>query len=160
VQGSSHFSTCYGAFHDEHLVAIMGFGHPTRQSIYECELKRFCSNGKIYPGIASKLFQTFIREQNPQSIISFCDKRYFVGKSYDILGFRNDGEIPPDYSYTNDYRTRHHKSKFKLKRLQKIAGFPIEGKTEWQIMQEMGYDRIWDCGKIRYVWEKDLIVDK
>ena len=23
-------------------------------------------------------------------------------------------------------------------------------KTEWQIMQELGYDRIWDCGKYRY----------
>ena len=23
-------------------------------------------------------------------------------------------------------------------------------KTEWEMMQELGYDRIWDCGKFKY----------
>lgn len=27
-------------------------------------------------------------------------------------------------------------------------------KTEWQIMKENGYDRIWDCGKIKWIWKK------
>jgi len=26
-------------------------------------------------------------------------------------------------------------------------------KTEWQIMQELGYDRIWDCGHLKYEWQ-------
>src|SRR6185437_10693111 len=25
-------------------------------------------------------------------------------------------------------------------------------RTEWEVMKELGYDRIWDCGKTRYVW--------
>jgi hypothetical protein len=29
------------------------------------------------------------------------------------------------------------------------AGFSKE-QTEWEIMQERGYDRIWDCGTLKY----------
>jgi hypothetical protein len=154
IQGATSLSVCLGAYDKNQLVAVMGFGHPTRQSFYDYELKRFCTDGKIYPGVASKLFQCFIKKYQPSNVVSFCDKRYFIGNSYEKMGFINDGEIPPDYSYTKDYRTRYHKSKFRLSRLRNILknDFP-ENKTEWEIMQNMGYDRIWDCGKIRYVWQ-------
>lgn len=26
--------------------------------------------------------------------------------------------------------------------------------TEWEIMQNLGYDRIWDCGQTTWVWNK------
>jgi hypothetical protein len=28
--------------------------------------------------------------------------------------------------------------------------------SEWEILQSLGYDRIWDCGKIR--WRHDALV--
>ena len=31
-------------------------------------------------------------------------------------------------------------------------GMLIDGETEWECMQRHGWDRIWDCGLIRYVW--------
>lgn len=151
VQGSSRFSYVVGAFHDNEMVAAMAFGHPTRQSKYQHELKRYCTSGRIHAGVASRMFQYFIHNVNPVSVVTFCDNRFFVGKSYSSMGFMYDGEISPDYQYTDDYRTRHHKSKFRLSRLQKLFE-DTQGKTEWQIMRENGYDRIWDCGKSRYVW--------
>ena len=27
----------------------------------------------------------------------------------------------------------------------------ISNKTEWQLMQDNGYDRVWDCGKIKWI---------
>ena len=32
---------------------------------------------------------------------------------------------------------------------------PINGRTEWEVLQDLGYDRIWDTGKIK--WIKSII---
>jgi hypothetical protein len=46
-------------------------------------------------------------------------------------------------------------NKAKLKKLHPYIDLE---KTEWQILQELGYDRIWDCGKIK--WELQLTITK
>lgn len=38
------------------------------------------------------------------------------------------------------------------KMLSKKYGFPLT-MTETEMARELGYDRIWDCGLIKYVWE-------
>ena len=43
--------------------------------------------------------------------------------------------------------------KFNKKKLSKEYGFPLT-MTETEMIKELGYDRIWDCGLIKYVWEK------
>lgn len=153
IQSGTITSVAIGAFHDDELVSVMGFGHPVRQSCYDAELKRFCTNGNIYPGIASKLFTFYKRNYSDSSIVSFCDNRWFNGNSYIKMGFINDSEIPPDYTYTNDYKTRNHKSNYRISRLKKRLNENFD-KTEWEVMKNQGYDRIWDCGKIRFVWKR------
>ena len=37
-------------------------------------------------------------------------------------------------------------------KIQDQFGINITDKSEWQLMQELGYDRIWDSGKIK--WSK------
>jgi hypothetical protein len=160
IQGICNFSISIGAFLDNKMVGVMVFGNPTRQSIYQYELKRFCSDGNIYPGMANRLFKYFIKNYSPKNIVSFCDKRYFLGHTYEKMGFSLDAEIPPDYSYTKDYRTRHHKSNFRLKRIQKmVPNQNIISKTEYEWMKELGYDRVWDSGKLRFVWHRAYPVD-
>ena len=64
---------------------------------------------------------------------------------------------PPSYFYLTNYRKRLYKYAFSKQQLKKK--FPEiydDSKTEWQMMQELGYDRIWDCGKFKY----ELIVNK
>lgn len=36
-------------------------------------------------------------------------------------------------------------------KIAKKFGVDITGKTEWELMQQLGYDRIWDSGKIKWV---------
>jgi hypothetical protein len=40
---------------------------------------------------------------------------------------------------------------FNKQTLSKKYGFPIE-MTETEMIKELGYDRIWDCGLIKYIW--------
>ena len=64
---------------------------------------------------------------------------------------------PPDYKYYNekvDRYARIHKMKFSKQTLIKKYGFP-ETMTETEMVKELGYDRIWDCGLIKYVWKKN-----
>ena len=27
--------------------------------------------------------------------------------------------------------------------------------TEWEMAKQLGYDRIWDCGLLKYVWTRN-----
>ena len=56
----------------------------------------------------------------------------------------------PNYYYfqRNDYRGLYHRYNFRKDKLVR-EGFD-SNKTEWEIMQERGFDRIWDCGSIKY----------
>lgn len=74
---------------------------------------------------------------------------------YIKLGFSCEKTIGPDYKYFNPKISRNkrlHKFSFGKKALKnKFPDIYFDSKTEWEIMQEAGYDRIWDCGKYRYV---------
>lgn len=57
-------------------------------------------------------------------------------------------------SYVKDYQIRFHKLSLNKKNLQKLYKDIDVTQTEWTILQNLGYDRIWDCGKIKWEWSK------
>ncbi len=136
----------YGVYFENKLIACASFSHPTRQSKYEWELVRMASDSAYrVHGIWSKLLKRFIHEHSPESIVSFSDNRLFSGGVYSKIGFRFDGEIPPDYYWTigND---RYHKSNLRKTEEERKSGL-----TETQLREAQGYRRIWDLGKKRWV---------
>lgn len=127
------------------------------------ELTRFATDyNYIYSGIGGKMLNYFIKKYDPEKIISFADRRWTT-KPYDNLytkiGFTLEKFNPPDYRYyTDDSKNdmkhkRIHKMMLNKKKLIKQYGFPST-MTETEMAKELGYDRIWDCGLIKYVWEK------
>ena len=64
------------------------------------------------------------------------------------------GIVPPMQQYVESYTLRYHKLSLNKKKLEKLYPGIDTDKTEWEIVQELGYDRIWDCGKIK--WQLDL----
>jgi hypothetical protein len=62
-------------------------------------------------------------------------------------------DAPPNYWYfrrgTNVLESR---MKYQKHRLKKFESFD-ENKTEWDIMLDEGFDRVWDCGNAVYVLE-------
>jgi hypothetical protein len=47
-------------------------------------------------------------------------------------------------------QTREHRYKYRKSELKKLLSVYDITKTEWENMQANGYDRIWDCGSLRY----------
>ncbi len=162
IQGYVASSIYLGAYYNDELVAVMTFKNGSMRNA--CwELSRFASNyNYICQGIGGKLFGYFVKEFKPNKIVSFADRRWTINSTenlYTKLGFKFDRFNPPDYKYYSDktkdnnkYK-RIHKMLLNKKKLHKKFGFPLT-MTETEMAKELGYDRIWDCGLIKYVWER------
>lgn len=138
---------------EDNLLALMTFSKgrvamntKSEEGIYE--LVRFVTNGSSIVGGASKLLKHFQRTFSPNKIITYADLRWSQGKLYETIGFTKTGKPSPGYWYVEGYTTRIHRYNFTKHSLVK-KGANIR-KTEWEIMQELGYDRIWDCGHQKY----------
>ena len=158
LQGNVQSTINIGAYFNDQLVSVMTFGRPRFRSNYEYELLRFCN--KLYtniPGIASRMFKYFKQKYQPKNIMTYSDIRWSNNKQsyvYDKLGFKYDGLSKPNYYYTYDYQIRQNRFKYRKSELYKMfTGVDLTNKTEEEIMYDNGYDRIWDCGNRRYLWQ-------
>jgi rubrerythrin len=147
IQGApQRLGTNLALIHQGKTLAVASW---VRKKDNNWELVRFSSAVRI-PGGASKLLSAFVKKYNPTSIVSFSDRRWSQGNMYQRLGFVAESTVPPMQSYVENYSQRHHKLAFAKSKIVKEG----EEITEWQRMQELGYDRIWDCGKLKWVWRK------
>lgn len=69
------------------------------------------------------------------------------------MGFEVDKIEAPDYRYTQGHGERLHKFGFRKQILNRKYGLPLS-MTEKEMTNKLGYNRIWDCGLIRYIWKK------
>lgn len=157
IQGFTSATVYLGAFFKNELIAVMNFKYGNLKN-KSWDLNRFATNINYKcPGVANKLFIFFIKKYNPSKIISFADRRWTMKPDdnlYIKLNFKIENFGKPDYRYYNEKIDRYkriHKMNFNKQKLSKKYGFPIE-MTETEMAKELEYDRIWDCGLIKYVW--------
>jgi hypothetical protein len=137
----------YGVFHENVMVACASFSVPSRQSFHPWELVRMASRPDYrVHGIWSKVLKRFWADYSPSSVVSFSEKRLFSGAVYGRIGFVKDGDVRPDYSWAKS-GVRHHKSGLRKRGLERHSGL-----TESQLREAEGYRKIWDLGKVRWVW--------
>ena len=164
IQGSDNSTIRLGLYYgSELLVAVMTFN--TARAIYYnkqkqnnvYELVRYATdiNYNVIGG-AGKLLKYFTKKYNPSEIYSYADKRYTNRNNnlYLNLGFSFKSESKPNYFYIEKYRKRLHRFNFTKYKLIKMGN--DANLTEWEIMQQLGYDRIWDCGAFKYVKNLDM----
>jgi hypothetical protein len=157
LQGSCASSYKFGLFYDQVLVSVMTFSNTRNNQHGVIELSRFCNHsGYLVSGGASKLLSYFVKNYGHlyESIISFSDNNYSNGKVYKTLGFKLIDHAKPDYKYIPpNYLSRHHKANFRKSSIFKKFDIPndMKNKSEWELMQYLGCDRIWDTGKKK--WE-------
>jgi hypothetical protein len=159
IQGKCTTGVNYGLFYGNEMIACAIYNHlisPGNLTIgNDWNLARYCvKEGLSVPGGLSKIQKQFILENKPFKIISYSDNRWSIGKIYQTLGFEKASESGLSYQYfkTGTQGPLMHKSfgrKSAIKRRNPEIYNP--NKTEWAMMQEAGYDRIWDCGKIKWV---------
>jgi len=136
----------------------------------ECwELVRYAvRSGCSCVGMAGKLLNRFIGYATASfgatRIISYADLAWTQhpniessgsGSMYQKIGFVQVAITQPSYCYVHrsDFLTRQHRYKYRkseLVRLNMMLSTDPSTTTEWDVMQKHGFDRIWDCGKIKY----------
>lgn len=141
-----------GLYYKDELIGIMTFGKPRFNSDYEYELLRLAFKGSTtVVGGAEKMFKHFIDEIKPISILSYCNLSKFVGNIYIKLGFSRVSLTEPNYVWVNsnnEVLTRYTTTKKHLKEI----GFDSYGDTEDEIMENLGYYKIYDSGNLKLAW--------
>lgn len=157
LQGADKSKFRYGLYYQDILISFMSFAKPNasrgnkKQDDGIYELMRFATKSDtICVGGFGKLFNYFINEIKPEKVISFADRRWCsqTNNIYVNMGFNFIGLSQPSYWYFKENSKRYHRFNFTKKKTIKMGG--DSNKTEWQNMQNMGFDRIWDCGSLKY----------
>ena len=157
IQGNDKSAIKLGLFTGGELVSVMTFGKRrislgkklTEEGEYE--LMRYATSVSVIGG-AGKLLSYFIKNYNPVKIISYADRRWSRGNLYEKLGFNKTGETPVNYWYfKNGYFIRNHRFNFRKNVLNEKLETFNSSLTEWENMQLAGYNRIWDCGSVKFV---------
>lgn len=154
LQGNSSAKINLGLYHGNNLVALMTFSNGraalnTKSTSNIYELVRFVTDGSSVVGGAGKLLNYFIKNYHPNQIISYSDLRWSEGNLYKKLGFISKSQPSIGYWYVDGYENRLHRFNFTKRNLVNLGHNP--SKTEWEIMESLGYDRIWDCGHQKFV---------
>jgi hypothetical protein len=148
IQGKTNYKFAIGLFYNEELVSCMLFNKPKK----DFELVRFANKINLtVSGAASRLFKYFNDNQDVSEIVSFADRATFNGNLYRELGFEFVHRTEPNFWWIVDGR-RKHRFTYNKQKLIKAGGDP--SKTEVEIMNEMGHQRIFGCGQDKYVYKK------
>lgn len=154
IQGDDLSIVKIGLYENDKLLSIMTFGKSRFDKKVEWEIIRYCNllNVSVIGG-ASKLLNYFIKTYNPNSIISYSDRRYFDGLVYNTIGFKFINNTSPNYFYINkNYKTLYSRMMFQKHKLSKLLENFDPSLSEWQNMKNHGFDRIWDCGHSKWIW--------
>jgi len=135
IQGHRNAQITYGLYYEGNLMQLMSF---SKHSKYEWEIIRGCpgSNNVVVGGI-SKLFQHFVKENNPAQVFSYCDFNKFDGHGYETIGMKYIGLTGPDMKYVigkNKVMNRNPKKYNKNKNNIKLYG----------------------AGSKKYLWKKEV----
>ena len=154
IQGSLLNSINLGLFYNNELVSLMTFGHLRRNMGSKkkdgvFELTRFCNkiNTNVIGG-ASKLLKHFEKNYKPFEIVSYADRRWSKGNLYEQLGFEFVHNSRPNYFY---FKKLIRENRFKYRKSELVKQGFDPNKTEKQIMEERGYNRIYDCGTMKFI---------
>ena len=137
-----------GAYYNSKLVAALCVTYRKHYA----EITRFAVDiSYSIPGVFSRLLKKFISDNNYRGdIVSFSDNCHSNGNLYKAAGFENVKELGPGYYYSKGGRPRENRQRFMKSKIAKKFGIDVTGKTEAAIMQELGYNKVWDCGKIKW----------
>ena len=153
LQGKTNGSIRLGLYYNDELISIMMFGKGRKcmNSKIGYELYRYCcKEGIQVVGGASKLFKYFLKEYKPESIESFSSNDISNGNLYQQLGFEKVSDSV-GYWYVDKEMNRYHRYKFTKYSLVN-EGYD-SSKTEFEIMKERGFYRIYDSGQTKWRYE-------
>lgn len=146
-----------GLYYKNTLISVMTFGKPRYNKKYEWELLRLCYH-KDYNviGGSEKMFNYFVKNHNPQTIISYCDNSKFNGNVYNKLGFTSKNKVITPSKHWYNCKTKLHITDNLLRQ----RGFDQlfntnygKGSNNSQLMRENNFVEIYDAGQLVFEWK-------
>ena len=163
LQGYIAATINLGLEYNGELVGVMTFGKPRFIVGFEYEVLRLAfKNGVAVVGGAEKLFSYFIEKTKANTVISYVDISKFTGEVYNRLGFEISKREPitqPNYVWIKPGGTRPSVlSRYKTTKEKLVqAGLDRFGNTEDEIMENLGYYKLYNCGNISYEWRNQKV---
>ncbi len=150
LRRSARFTFAVGAYHRDELVACAVFGPPRYAKKHDFELIRFCTKLNItVVGALSRIIKFFENKKRPVSLLSYADRSYSNGNAYLKCGFTLERTTSPNYWYFKDNECiRQHPTQLRKYKLKRLYSDLDMSKTEWELLRERGWNRIWDCGQL------------
>ena len=162
IQGSDNSSIRLGLFYNTELVAVMTFaklrrslGHKISKPT-EYELVRYATSKHVIGGF-SKLFKHALKNFNIDYVKTYADLRWssFDSNVYNQNNFKYSHQSLPNYWYILSSR-RYHRYSFRKQVLEnRFPDIYDSSLTEFEMMDQTKYDRIWDCGNLVYEYKKE-----
>ena len=158
IQGYTNSSVIFGGFYNNQLVGVMSFVKTGNEN--EWVLNRYSTDiHSICQGLGSKLFKHFVDKYNPSLVKSFLDRRWCFSENknlYTEIGFVLSDTLAPDYRYVDKDNPTERIHKFNLRKKELHRRYNLDmSMTERQMVEKLGYVKIWDCGLYKYVWTKN-----
>lgn len=152
IHGYVNSSVNIGLFYDNELVSVVSFAKSRFDKEHQYEITRYSTklNTTVVGGF-SKAFKFFTNQYNVNSVMTYADLRFGSGEVYAKAGFDLIGQTKPNYWYYNKNKPIGLESRMKYQKHKLPPGI---GKTEEDIMDKLGYYRIYDCGNKKYSWKK------
>ena len=162
LQGDCKDTLRYGLYHQEELVSLITFGKrkitgSNKESNWE--LIRFC-NKNYYSVVGSfgKLLSHVLKNHEIKNFITYSDIRWSGYDEKETVYYKNNmvfvGYTSPSYWYMDKKNYNHRINRFNFRKSKLVSEGFDSNKTEWEIMQERGFDKIWDCGNMKFSYKK------
>lgn len=150
IQGKKSSKYYFGLYYKDDLVGVISYSLHHRNS-KDLVLDRMCfKRGTSIIGGAAKLV-SFSLDYIQQPIISWSDNRWSLGQVYKNCGFVLDSDLPSDYSYV---KISNPKKRISKQSMTKSKIKCPQSLTEKEYCEQLGYARIWDCGKKRWILKR------
>lgn len=115
------------------------------------ELLRFATALNTHVvGAAGKLLKRFTTEHLGEKLVTFSHNDWGLTNFYQKLGFALIHLGSPGYTYINFNSSKGRESRLKYQK-HKIATEENKHLTEKQIMKDIGFERIYDCGSSKWL---------
>lgn len=158
IQGSINASIHVGLVFDEEIVSLMSFSNSRFDKNYTYELLRFANKlDTTIVGGFSKLLFYFKNNymKNEETLLTYCDLRYFTGNGYLVNGFTYLSTTTPNYFYfKRSSLILESRLKFQKHLLPNVLPIFDINKTEFENMEINNYYRIYDAGNLKLFLKK------
>jgi hypothetical protein len=141
LQSYNSSTICYGLYCNDELVQLMSF---IKKKDY-WEIQRLCTklDYQIIGG-TEKLWKHFLKENNPNKVITYSSIDYFTGKIYEKLGMKLNKITEPSLFYT-DGKIKINRQSFQKHKVNK-KGL----KSTLEIIYEMGFFPLYNSGNLKF----------